>query len=188
MEEPSNPVTTTVSVFTRHGKECPHTNPQWKRCNCRKSLYIYHGGKTVRVSAKTRSWEQAETLAQAERDRRDPIKRKQRELDARIEEVAQERADTLARKITVAEALKEWIASKKVTADSTADLHAIFSRKFQSWATENQIEYLHTVTRRMLSSWRSDWGLDAKRKYDCMAPGTQSSSAVVSSNCSAGRS
>lgn len=48
---------------------------------------------------------------------------------------------TLARKITVAEALKEWIASKKVVAVSTADLHAIFFRKFQSWATENLIEY-----------------------------------------------
>jgi hypothetical protein len=65
----------TISVFTRHSTECPKSdNPQWKRCNCRKSLYIREGGKTTYVSAKTRSWEQAERIAQAERDKRDPVK------------------------------------------------------------------------------------------------------------------
>jgi hypothetical protein len=64
----------TITVFTRHSAECPKApNPQWKRCNCRKSLYIREGGKTAHLSAKTRSWEQAERVAQIERDnRRDP--------------------------------------------------------------------------------------------------------------------
>ena len=56
----------TITVFTRHSAECPKApNPQWKRCNFR--------GKTAYLSAKTRSWEQAERVAQIERDnRRDP--------------------------------------------------------------------------------------------------------------------
>ena len=37
----------TISVFTRHSTDCPKANnPQWKRCNCRKSLYIREDGKT----------------------------------------------------------------------------------------------------------------------------------------------
>jgi hypothetical protein len=34
----------------------------------------FANGKTTCVSAKTRSWEQAERFAQAERDKRDPVK------------------------------------------------------------------------------------------------------------------
>ena len=69
--------TTTISVFTRHSEQCPRADePQWKRCNCRKSLYIREGGKTTHASAKTRSWDQAERLAQSERDRRGPVKAK----------------------------------------------------------------------------------------------------------------
>ena len=30
----------TISVFTRHSGDCPQTNPQWKRCGCRRSLYL----------------------------------------------------------------------------------------------------------------------------------------------------
>ncbi len=67
--------TSTISVFTRHSVDCPKRHdPQWRRCNCRRSLYIYEGGKKTVVSAKTRSWQQAERMAQAERDKRDPVK------------------------------------------------------------------------------------------------------------------
>src|ERR1035441_2631772 len=65
----------TITVFPRHSADCPRRDePQWKCCNCRKSLYIRENGKTTYVSAKTRSWEQAERFAQAERDKRDPVK------------------------------------------------------------------------------------------------------------------
>ena len=53
-----------ISVFTRHSEECPKKdNPQWRRCNCRKSIYVRAGGKTAYVSARTRSWDQAEKMA-----------------------------------------------------------------------------------------------------------------------------
>ena len=65
----------TITVFVRHSADCPKgDDPQWKRCKCRKSLYIREGGKTQYLSAKTRSWEQAERVAQTERDKRDPVK------------------------------------------------------------------------------------------------------------------
>jgi hypothetical protein len=65
----------TITVFTRHSGDCPKRRyPHWKRCQCRKSLYIREHGKTAYVSAKTRSWEQAERVAASERDKRDPVK------------------------------------------------------------------------------------------------------------------
>jgi hypothetical protein len=74
--------TFTVTVYTRHASDCPKKNvPQWKRCNCRKYLYVYENGKDTTRSAKTRSWERAEFLAQAERNARDPVKRKLKEIE-----------------------------------------------------------------------------------------------------------
>jgi hypothetical protein len=65
----------TITVFTRHSVNCPRQNdPQWKRCKCRKSLYIREGGKTRYISAKTRFWAEAERVARAEQDKRDPVK------------------------------------------------------------------------------------------------------------------
>jgi hypothetical protein len=65
----------TISVFTRHSKTCPKANkgPQFKGCKCRKSLYIRENGKTTYVSAKTRSFEQAERVKRAEMEKRDPL-------------------------------------------------------------------------------------------------------------------
>jgi hypothetical protein len=49
--EPISPFT--ITVFTRHSGDCPKRHaPQWKRCQCRKSLYIREHGKTVYVTAK----------------------------------------------------------------------------------------------------------------------------------------
>jgi hypothetical protein len=107
--------TVTVTVFTRHSEECPQKdNRQWKRCKCRKSLYIYSDGKVTYKSAKTRSWEQAERVAQTERDLRDPVKRKELQLEEEIRKV-QEQADVdaAARKanlITVSDALDRWLS------------------------------------------------------------------------------
>jgi hypothetical protein len=52
-----------VSVFTRHSTDCSRKNDRyWKRCNCRKWLYVE--GTRKPVSAKTRSWEAAKKKAQ----------------------------------------------------------------------------------------------------------------------------
>ncbi|MGC2528886.1 MAG: hypothetical protein WA639_14140, partial [Candidatus Acidiferrum sp.] len=57
--------TRTVTVVTRHSADCKDKTrgPDWRRCACRKSLVVYEGGKTLRISAKTRSWEAAEKFA-----------------------------------------------------------------------------------------------------------------------------
>src|ERR1700683_795445 len=96
-----------VSVFARHSVDCPyHKNPQWKRCDCRKSLYIREGGKTTYISAKTRSWEQTELMAQAERDKRDPVKLELQKIAER--EAAKLAMDAILLK-PLGEALEQWI-------------------------------------------------------------------------------
>jgi len=71
----STPSTFIVTVFTRHSRDCSYKdNPQWKRCKCRKSVYICEGGKRLRMSIRTRSGGQAEKLAPSERDKHESIK------------------------------------------------------------------------------------------------------------------
>lgn len=74
----------TVAVYTRHKPACPNKgNPYWRKCRCRKYLYIYANGASRQISAKTRSWEKAEDEAQKIRDSLDPTKQLQRELGAK---------------------------------------------------------------------------------------------------------
>ncbi len=51
-----------------------------------KSLYIYRRrAESPYISAKTRSWEQAENLARSERDKRDPVKAELQKIAAKVE-------------------------------------------------------------------------------------------------------
>jgi hypothetical protein len=69
------PATATISVFTRHSAKCPKRGDRmWKDCNCRKSLYFYENGESRCVSTRTRSWDEAEQIAQLQRVARDPFK------------------------------------------------------------------------------------------------------------------
>jgi integrase len=74
MSEPTK--TVTVRVMVRHSQNCKdrRKGTDWRRCNCRKALYVYDNGNERFVSAKTRSWTQAETRAQEMRDSLDPVK------------------------------------------------------------------------------------------------------------------
>ena len=113
MEDLNKITTTTVTVFTRHSADCKKTDPQWKRCNCRKSLYIYADGKVTYKSAKTRSWETAEKAAQAERDARDPVL-------LRLKEINDDVSAKTAGAITVETATHRWLKGFKVQPSSTA--------------------------------------------------------------------
>jgi hypothetical protein len=77
-----------------------------KSSNCPKTLHICEGGKDRRVSAKTRSWEQAERLAQHERDRRGPVKRMLQEIE---EQEAQRISLRKEKNITVKEAADQGV-------------------------------------------------------------------------------
>ena len=169
-----------VSVFTRHTSDFPHKNDRYykgKGCRCRKSLYINEDGKDRRISARTRSWEQAEKAAQAEREKRDPaLIELRKSLEAKAaKKAAEEAADAaeMADAITIERALKLWTAGFKDQSLSTAKTYRIVVRKISSWALLEGIVSLRDVTPAQLDQWRSEWSLKAIRKEDRMGPTTQ---------------
>ena len=82
-------ITYTATVFVRHSAACPDAKrgTDWRKCNCRKSLLLYNGAnqKQEKVSAKTRSWEKAETQARAWLDSFDPEKIRLKQLEAELD-------------------------------------------------------------------------------------------------------
>jgi integrase/recombinase XerD len=160
----------TITVFTRHSGDCPQTNPQWKRCDCRKSLYIYENGKVTYKSAKTRSWTQAEKIAQAERDLRDPVKM---ELLKIAEKEAAKQAAELAKLKPLREALEQWLKGMKTPGGSSVAAYRSTTRTILRWAERVGVEYVSDVTPSMLDEWRGSWGLDAGEKHLQLALTTQ---------------
>src|SRR5216683_2427584 len=56
------PVVMGLFVYTRHTADCPNLADRfWRRCRCPKWIRGLLRGNPVRVSAKTRSWERAES-------------------------------------------------------------------------------------------------------------------------------
>jgi hypothetical protein len=52
-----------LSVYTRHAEDCKHYRDKlWRRCNCPKWIWGSHNGEFVRLSARTRLWDDAERL------------------------------------------------------------------------------------------------------------------------------
>jgi integrase len=172
MENQVASTTTVITVYTRHTPECPkRTDRYWKRCKCRKALYICEGGKDRRVSAKTRSWEQAERLAQTERERRDPVKRKLQEIE---KQEAQKISLRKEKNITVSEAADRWYSSQKFKTNETSAIYDRAARRIQAWAEDQVIEYVRDVSVDSLDEWRGLWGKDAEKTYNRIGQTSQS--------------
>jgi site-specific recombinase XerD len=153
------PTATTISVFTRHSGDCQQRdNPQWRRCQCRKSLYIREGGKTQYLSAKTRSWESAERVAQAERDRRDPVKL---ELQRIAELEAIKEASAQAKLKPLAEALDQWLSGLKTQEATSKSEYRSTTRKILRWADKVGIVHVSDTTPALLDAWRASWSIDS---------------------------
>ncbi|MGA2169982.1 MAG: site-specific integrase [Terracidiphilus sp.] len=180
MTTPDQPATLTISVFTRHSADCPKKADRfWRRCSCRKSLYIYEAGKASFMSARTRSWEKAQKLADAELDKRDPVKIRLREIEAqeaakRAAEAAAEAAKATER-LTIQAALREWdLETHKKHVLGSALTIRTFMRKVEAWAKEKGLVYLDEVTRESLRQWKVRWSPNADRLDDRMGDRTQS--------------
>jgi integrase/recombinase XerD len=167
----STPSTFTVTVFTRHSDDCnKRDNPQWKQCSCRKSLYLYENGKVRYVSAKTRSWEQAEKLAREEMDARDPVKKALKAIEDKEAEKARQ---AQAKEITIDAALDEWLAGiKRKSRSRTVQLQSLAS-KLRDWSREHKLSLLSEIKPPMLYAWHGQWSETAKKKRDRLAPQTQ---------------
>jgi integrase/recombinase XerD len=165
------PETFSIKVLTRHSSECPkRDDPTFRKCNCRKQLYIYEHGKVRYVSAKTRTWAKAEEFMRREIDARDPVKRALLEIE---EKETAKAAALEARQITVGDALDKWLAGlPKRSRSRTVQLRSL-AGKLRSWADEQGIANLADIKPAMLYAWRGQWSPEAKNDRDRLSPATQ---------------
>src|ERR1019366_1490469 len=164
MASPANPATTTVSVFTRHAPDCPKkADRNWRRCKCRKHLYIFENGHDRTVSAKTRSWEQAETFAQAERDRRSPVNQLLLEIGAGE---AKKKALLKSTSITVSDAVDRWLLSLAKRTNETATVRNRAAWRIKVWAKDQGMETVREITPDALDLWRGKRSKNAEKRYN----------------------
>jgi integrase/recombinase XerD len=159
--------TETVKIFTRHTSDCAHKDPQWRRCRCRKYLYLYRDGVDRAISAKTRSWEAAERKAQELRDEWDPIRRLERELEKKV------KGEPTGGEIALEYALDRWVESKSKKRDATRSKYRTVAKKIKAWGRRHAIVTINAITTDALDRWRSDWSPDALYQEDRIGATTQ---------------
>jgi predicted nucleic acid-binding Zn-ribbon protein len=110
----TQPTSSTIKAIVRQFTSCWKKHPDYDqychKCGCRKSLYIYEDGAKTVVRAKIRKWEDAGEFAEAERDRRRPVTRRNREIE---EQEAHKNTLQQTQDITVLDAAERWVASQK---------------------------------------------------------------------------
>jgi len=166
----------------RHGKKCrrehPGLPPDHKDCNCRKAIYIYENGEDHPISAKTRSWEEAEKVAQAERDKRNPDKQEVAELKKQLAakkeaEAAKKEAEATKKTLTIEDATERWAKAQKGVEATTAATHQWVVSRVRAWAKNNRIETVDQLNSDNLNRWREDWSPVAEKPYNQLEPSTQ---------------
>lgn len=170
---------TNIKVITRHSKACRKSHPEYKvdykKCNCRKAIYIYENGKDMVISAKTRTWDEANRLGDEQRELRDPVKRKVREIEER--QAAKESAaaaEMKAKTLTIVDATERWLKAQKGVSKCTSRLHRRVRDRIRLWAADNNIKTVAEVTTDNLDKWRGEWGVDAEKPYNRLGTSTQS--------------
>jgi hypothetical protein len=167
----------TVAVIVRHnGKyKDKHRGGEWRKCRCPKALLVYEGqgsGKNRRLSAKTRSWEQAEKRAQDLRDTWNPEKQELKRLRAekerqqvRLEEgVALFLADQITRlgdngTVRNSRSLLGYLNPETKTVTRAGRLFKWVEKYNSDKPADQRITYVADFTPQHLTEWRASWSL-----------------------------
>ena len=156
-----------ISVYVRHSADCSmKNNPFWKRCKCRKWLYINHNGKRTQTSARTRSWERAEEARR---------KLEQQLLGSKAPQPAEEssaprftgqipeadrRSSAQRVSCSLKDAVTKFLAAKKAEnlADATiSKLTTIFQKQLLAWAAGEGIRDVEEIGIAELETFRNSW-------------------------------
>ena len=122
------------------------------------------------MSCRTRSWEEAEKLAQAERDKRDPVKMALKEI---AEKEEAKRRKEVEKAITVDDALDEWLAGIKPKSRTRSVQFKSMASKLRSWAAEQGVTMLSDIKPSVLYAWHGTWSPKAQNERDRLATATQ---------------
>lgn len=174
-----------LSVYTRHAEDCKHYRDKlWRRCNCPKWIWGSHNGEFVRLSAKTRFWDDAERLRHQMEFPEDvkpepeilpptaplpPAALIQTPVTSITVIQASPTAMVPAKRVTIHDAVKAYLAdavSRELAEDTISKLERIFRKQFLTWCQITGLEYLDQVNLDALINFRNTWkdGRLAKQK------------------------
>jgi integrase/recombinase XerD len=135
-----------LSVYTRHYPPCTQTDSNHRRCRCPKWINgTLPTGKFVRVSAKTRSWENAE--------------RKARTMDINADPLRQALPDVSLR-VTVEEAVRDFLRdeeARQLAKTTTCQSRTLFQKQLMEWAKGESLNFLDEFTTVRLREFRASW-------------------------------
>jgi integrase len=144
-----------LSPYTRHYAPCKQTDSSYRRCKCPKWIQgTLPDGRYLRKSAKTRSWEKAETLCRRLEDESDPNKPEARPRAKIVDAIQTFREDEDSRRLTVGTVKKS---------------RYFFETQLKEWARTEGLVYLDQLTPALLTKFRSGWGNAAQttqRKHE----------------------
>jgi integrase len=135
-----------LSVYTRHASDCDHRDDMgWRRCHCPKWIRgVLSNGRTMRTSAKTRSWEQAEKFARNLETECDPLREEKGKLPAgTVRETVE-----LFLSDQVARGLESSLQKKYRT---------VLRSQFLTWAEQQKIFSLNQIVPADLTRFRATW-------------------------------
>jgi integrase/recombinase XerD len=134
-----------ITIYVRHAADCKYSDDEtWRRCDCRKHLRWSLDGRQHRVSAKTRSWSQAED--------------KKRELEDSFKaggkpEVIQETRKTIAKAI-------ELFLMERKTAGLSASIVKKYDReleRFKQFFESHSKFFPSEINLETLVQYRGTW-------------------------------
>lgn len=132
--------------MTRHSAECDHAgNTQWRRCRCPKWVRdVLTNGRSIRESAETRSWEQAERFA------------RKMEADANPTSVD----PVQPRKTTVVEAISKFPNDEEAGGlehSSRKKSRTLFESQFLPFCEAHKLTRIDLLMRVDMTEFRSTW-------------------------------
>lgn len=133
-----------VIVFVRHSAECKYKGDEtYRGCRCRKHLRWSYRGEQFRVSAKTRSWQDAEKAA----------KRKQDEFGGSGP------VDAPSERVTIKKAIESFLV-RKTNEEVSKGVHAKYTRelaRLRDFASGLGKSFPEQMTLPMLEEFRATW-------------------------------
>jgi len=135
-----------ITVYKRHSKDCEHkADRAFRRCSCRMMLEWSESGKRFRVSAKTRSWTEAEQRARA------------RMQDAHARSLGEQ--PKASEPVTLERAVEMFTAKKSSKHKQTRRKYQYTLNNLKAWAVRNGRHYLADITESDLEKYQASWNL-----------------------------
>ena len=125
------------TIYARHTADCPHQSDKfWRKCKCRKWIYLSETRK--RISAGTRSWEQAE--------------RKAKQISGAAPKLREDGQ-------TVLSAVESYLADKAQQSLSKSWTYKITREmnNLKNWCERKAILLLQDISLQNLEQYRQEW-------------------------------